>query len=131
MTSQPLAPAFNRPSATDEMRDNGLEVYEKTVAVVAKRASQIDDYWTRIKRNCAVRSFGGYDREWFGLWDGRAGLSASDPSCASAVSDLNELAGEVRTVMTQAQENARRSSVMPGQMRDVRRRYRMDWTGWQ
>jgi hypothetical protein len=126
----PLAPAFNSRSSTDEMRDDGLKTYDKTVAVVAKRASELDDYWSRIKQNCAVRAFAGYDREWFGLWDGRAGLTAPDTSCVSAVNDLNDLAGEVRTVMTQAQENARRASVMPGQLRDVRRRYRMDWTGW-
>jgi S1-C subfamily serine protease len=128
--SEPLAPAFNARSSTDQMRDDGLKTYDKTVAVAAKRASQLDDYWTRIKQNCSVRAFAGYDHEWFGLWDGRAGLSASDSSCVAALNDLNELASEVRTVMTQAEEAARRASVMPGQLRDIRRRYRMDWTGW-
>jgi hypothetical protein len=33
--------------------------------------------------------------------------------------------------MIQAQENARRASVLPGELRDIRRRYRMDWQGWE
>ena len=117
-------------SATDELRQDGLSAYDKTVAAVAKRAAQLDDYWARIKQNCAVRIAPGYDREWFGLWDGRTALTAPDSSCISAVNDLNSSASQVRSVMIDAQENARRASVLPGHLRDVRRRYRMDWTGW-
>jgi hypothetical protein len=129
--SQPLAPAFSGSSSTDEVREDGLRNYEKVVAVVAKRASQLDDYWARIKQNCAVRVAPGYDREWFGLWDGRSALTAPDSSCISAVNDLNDYAAQVRSVMTEAQENARRAAVLPGNLRDVRRRYRLDWTGWE
>jgi len=128
--SAPLAPAFAGASATDELRQDGLNAYDKTVAVVAKRAAMLDDYWARIKQNCAVRIAPGYDREWFGLWDGRTALTAPDSSCISAVNDLNSSAAQVRSVMMDAQENARRASVLPGNLRDVRRRYRMDWTGW-
>ena len=96
---------------------------------VARHAAQIDDYWNRIKENCAVRAAPGYDREWFGLWDGRTTLTSVDMSCSAAVRDVEKIAGEVRTAMTKAQEEARRSSVLPGQLRDIRRRYRMDWTG--
>jgi S1-C subfamily serine protease len=129
-TSSPLAPAFAGTSATDELRQVGLNAYDKTVAAVAKRAAQLDDYWARIKQNCSIRIAPGYDREWFGLWDGRTALTAPDSSCISAVNDLNSAATQVRSVMVDAQENARRASVLPGNLRDVRRRYRMDWPGW-
>ncbi len=129
--SSPLTPAFSSRSSTDDMRDDGMKTYEKIVAAVATRASELDSYWARIKQNCSVRVFPGYDREWFGIWDDRAGLSASETSCVSALNDLHELAGDVRSVMLQAQENARRASVLPGQLRDIRRRYRMDWQGWE
>ena len=98
---------------------------------MARRASELDDYWRRIKQNCGVRSSAAYDREWFGLWDGTAGLSATDSSCMSATKDLSDLAAQVRSVMTQAQERARHASVLPGQMRDIRRRYRLEWGGWE
>ena len=97
--------------------------------IVAQRAAQLDDYWNRIKANCAVRVAPGYDREWFGLWDGRTELTSPDPSCVSSLRDLNGLAGEVRAAMAKGQEAARRASVLPGQLRDIRHRYRMDWPG--
>jgi len=127
--NDPLAPAFASRSPTDDARDAGLKTFDQTVRSVAQRAAQLDDYWNRIKANCTLRIAPGYDREWFGFWDGRTELMTPDPSCSSAVRDLNQFSSEVRGVMMNSQEAARRSSVLPGQMRDVRHRYRMDWPG--
>jgi S1-C subfamily serine protease len=127
--NESLAPAFTSRSATDEARDTGTKLYEQSVGAAAQRAAQLDDYWTRIKVNCAVRVQPGYDREWFGLWDGRTELTTPDPSCVAAVRDLNQLAVEVRSVMADANEAARHAAVLPGQLRDIRHRYRMDWPG--
>lgn len=128
--SEPLAPAFAGRSTTDLMRDQGARTYDQNVQIVAGRAAQLDDYWSRIKQNCPVRTATGYDREWFGLWDGRTEVTTPDPSCTAAVRDLSSLANEVRRAMSTAQESARRASVLPGQLREIRHRYRMDWTGW-
>ena len=126
-----LAPALAARSATDTAREDGTRRYGQTVEAVARRASQLDSYWERIKANCPVRIASGYDREWFGIWDGRVTLTSPDASCGSAVDDLGDLAAEVRTVMAHAQEEARRAAVLPGQLRDIRRRYRMDWAGFE
>lgn len=112
------------------MRETGARAYDQTVLAVAQRASQLDDYWSRIKANCSIRPAPGYDREWFGLWDGRAELTTPDPSCVSAVKDLNQLAVDVRATMASGQEAARRASAAPGELRDIRHRYGMDWPGW-
>ena len=127
--SQPLAPSFSARSETDAAREDGTRQYTQIVESVARRAAQIDSYWERVKANCALRTAPGYDREWFALWDGRAALTAPDGSCSSAIRELEVLAGEVRTVVTAAQENARRASVLPGEMREIRRRHRVDWPG--
>ena len=116
-------------SSTDDMREAGARTFDQTVQQAAKQAAQLDDYWNRIKANCPVRAAPGYDREWFGLWDGRTELTTPDPSCVSAVRDLNDMAAEVRAAMAKAQEDARHASVLPGQLRDIRHRYRMDWPG--
>jgi S1-C subfamily serine protease len=128
--SQQLAPAFSRGSSTDTARAAGTREYEEIVAVIARRAAQLDGYWNRIKANCTVRVAAAYDREWFGLWDGRTTVTSPDSSCNSAIKDLEALAGEVRAAMSAAQEDARRASSLPGQLREIRRRYRMDWGGW-
>jgi hypothetical protein len=128
--SAPLAPAFAGRSATDQMRQEGTEAFEKVVMALAQRGTEVDDYWARIKRNCSVRTAPGYDREWFGLWDNRVALTDPDPSCGAAFREMNRLATEVRTIVTSALENARRAGVYPGRLREIRRRYRMDWAGW-
>ncbi len=128
--SASLAPAFAGRSTVDQMRQEGVDVFEKVVATLARRGAELDDYWARIKQNCSVRAAPGYDREWFGLWDGRAGLTDPDASCGAAFRDLNGLVTELRAVMAGAQEDARRAAVYPGQLREIRRRYRMDWPGW-
>ena len=40
------------------------------------------------------------------------------------------MADEIRAIMGRYHEEARKLSVLPGQLRDIRRRYRLDWTGW-
>jgi S1-C subfamily serine protease len=127
--SQQLAPAFGARSSTDLAREEGTRRYGQIVEAVARQAVQLDIYWNRIKANCTVRVAPGHDREWFGLWDGRAKLDTPDASCSSAVQELEEMASQVRSAMGTAQEEARRASVLPGQLRDIRRRYRMDWPG--
>ncbi len=64
---------------------------------------------------------------------GTAARSSTRPTrrAASAVQELEEMASQVRSVMGTAQEDARRASVLPGQLRDIRRRYRMDWPGFE
>lgn len=127
--SQQLAPAFGARSATDIAREAGTKRYGQIVEAISRQAVQLDAYWDRIKANCTVRVAQGYDREWFGLWDGRTTLTTPDTSCGSAVRELEDMAGQIRTVMATAQEEARRASVLPGQLREIRRRSRMDWPG--
>jgi len=126
---QTLAPAFTARSSTDVAREDGTRRYGQLVERIARRASQLDSYWERIKANCAVRAAPGYGREWFGLWDGRTTLTSADAWCGSAITELDGLAREVRMAMADAQEDARRAAVLPGQLRDIRRRHRMDWPG--
>jgi V8-like Glu-specific endopeptidase len=129
--SQSLAPAFTGRSSTDVAREQGTQRYAQIVEAASRQAARLDGYWTRIKANCTVRIAPGYDREWFGLWDGRTTLTSPDASCGSAMEDLEELSVDIRRVMAEAQEEARRASALPGQLRDIRRRYRMDWVGFE
>ncbi|HKY19970.1 MAG TPA: trypsin-like peptidase domain-containing protein [Vicinamibacterales bacterium] len=129
--SRSLAPAFSTGSTIDHARADGTRRYNQIVEALARRATQIDGYWKTIKTNCGVRVAPGYDREWFGLWDGRTGLTSPSGTCASAVQELDGMAAELRAAMTTANEDARRASVLPGQMRETRRDHRMDWEGWE
>jgi S1-C subfamily serine protease len=127
--SKPLAPAFSTSSSTDHAREEGTRRYDEIVNAIGRKAKELDAYWDRIKASCAVRAAPGYDHEWFGLWDRRATMTSTSSGCTSALADVDTAAGAIRDAMRQAEENARRASVLPGQLREIRRRHRMDWPG--
>jgi hypothetical protein len=45
--------------------------------------------------------------------------------------DINQAANQFRAAMVSADEFARRAEVFPGVRRDIRRRYKLDWNGWE
>jgi S1-C subfamily serine protease len=128
-SNDPLAPAFHSSTDTDLARETAARTFEQRVQIVARRAAVIDDYWARIKGTCTMQIAPGYDREWFGLWDGRTEAATPDPGCLSGMRDVGDMANGVKTAMGALQEEARHASVLPGDLREIRRRYRLDWAG--
>jgi hypothetical protein len=132
-SANPLSGAFAAaPSATDVMRDQGAVQFERVMQAAAKRADSLDDYWSRFRSACQVASStSSADREWFSIWDRQPTFNTSDGQCVRWLSDINEIAGTIRTAMAAADEAARTASVYPGVRRDLRHRYRLDWDGWE
>jgi hypothetical protein len=48
----------------------------------------------------------------------------------SYADDLKNYVRQFSAFIAQASEDARRAGVYPGVLRDARRRYRLDWSGW-
>ena len=121
------------PSTADRRRSAGQAAFEETLREIAVRASRTDDFWDRYKASClgGQRPGGSYDREWFSVYENRVPDGRGVPGCARWLGDLNEMAGRVRAAMKEAEEAARRLGVYPGVRRDLRRRYRLDWRGWE
>lgn len=128
----PLASAF-RPaqSQTDVMRDQGAQQFERVMQAIARRADSLDDYWQRFRASCrpTVAPNGG-DREWFGIWERPPAINTGDVQCTQWLADVTKIASGVRPAMAQAEEGARAAGVYPGVQRDLRRKYRLDWDGW-
>jgi S1-C subfamily serine protease len=119
------------PSALDEQRSQGLRAYEQVMAQAARRADSLDDYWRRFKANCYQgRVAGSFDREWFAIWDARAMQGAVAPGCGSSFGEVLRVAGDIRDEVLGAEEAARKADVFPGARRDLRRKYRLDYPGW-
>jgi V8-like Glu-specific endopeptidase len=131
--TSPLQGAFTQKSPADERRELGGEAYQKKVAAVARRADSVDAVWAEFKAVCysgAIKS--AYDREWFALWDMRGTVNRQMPyGCGARLDEINRYVDQLRTGMIEADEDARRADVYPGTRRDVRRKYRMDWPGWE
>jgi S1-C subfamily serine protease len=131
----------------ESKREEATKAFEAAVIECAKRADEVDILWNRWVNACYGKytsgvaggtSAGGvYDewgRQWFsygGVWEGGVATSnEGTPQCRGWFADINRLAGEIQYIMTNAEDQARRSSVYPGVRRDIRRKYRMDWEGW-
>jgi S1-C subfamily serine protease len=129
----PLSGAFGTArSQTDVMRDEGAAQFERVLQAAARRADSLDDYWTRFRNACrATVAPNGGDREWFGVWDRPPSFNTADAQCTRWLSDITEMAGVVRTAMASADETARTASVYPGVRRELRRKYKLDWDGWE
>ena len=124
-----LSPAL--PTASDERRARGLRTYEQALVQLARRADGLDEYWQRFKSGCDTRRVSGsYEREWFAIWEARAMQGAMSAACGDALGDLQRTAAEIRDQVLAAEEAGRQADIYPGTRRDLRHRYRLDYSGW-
>jgi hypothetical protein len=123
----------NSISIYEKRRLMGLEQFENEVVRLAKKADQMDIEYTRYKDACLNRSTYGYSngRGWFSIWGGSVLIdNESTPECLKIWSDFSRLAKEIKAGMEYSMELARKAGVYPGQVRNVREKYIMDWSGW-
>ena len=119
-------------SQADNARHDGETQLERALQALAQRADQIDARWKRLRENCPMGPQGGdAQREWFPTRDRAPTFQAANMSCATYFSDLQTYVTEFSAAMGQVGESARRAGVYPGALREARRRYRLDWSGWQ
>jgi hypothetical protein len=50
--------------------------------------------------------------------------------CGSSFDEVQRLAGDIRDQVIAAEEAARTANVFPGVRRDLRRKYHLDYPGW-
>ena len=73
---------------------------------------------------------GSLDRPWFALFDARAMQGSVASDCSTAFDDARQRAETIRGEVRALDERARQADVYPGVRRDARRRYRLDYAGW-
>jgi S1-C subfamily serine protease len=120
-------------SDSEATRDRGVQQFEQAMRVLAHEADNIDVQWRRYVTSCTVKSpsRGSNGRDWFGIWsDATVGDDRSSPTCQHFLSDLKNVGSAIGQAVKQADERARRAGVYPGTIREIRRKYAMDWPGW-
>ena len=122
------APAVVRDEGSvDAVRARGARDFEAAVTRLAAEARSVDAAYARFTSSCAASSAGtDGSREWFGLLDG----AAVAESCAPLLDEMRRLSAPIEAGMLAAQEAARKAWVLPGTMREIRRRHAMEWSGW-
>jgi S1-C subfamily serine protease len=124
-----LAPAIASP--TDQRRQNAEHAYEQSLSQLSRAADNLDDYWRQFKGDCYQgRIVGSFDREWFAIWDSRAMQGKLAYGCSGAFDTAKNRADWIRSEVLKAEEAARQADVFPGTRRDTRRKYRLDYSGW-
>lgn len=125
------APAPIGPSTTDTRRAAGAEAFATALTAVAQRADAMDKAWGRFKSLCAIASLpSGHAHEWFHLYDPRSPVHAAAANCPDAINVVRAEADAINGAMLDADETARRADVFPGTRRELRRRFRLDYAGW-
>jgi S1-C subfamily serine protease len=127
-----LNKAMGGASEGEDLRARGEQAYTQALTWAAQNSPQLDDYWNKYSSNCVKSSLQNGDRPWFAVFEPN-GVSlnvTSNLDCAGWLDNLRSNATQIRNTIDQAGEIARRSGVYPGVMRDIRRRNRLDWSGW-
>jgi S1-C subfamily serine protease len=121
------------PSESEAARARGQAQYEQAVQWAARIGDQIDTNWQRNSKLCVASSAStGGDRPWFAVYvpDGIKVAHSNAYDCFAWIDDLKTAANQIKTTLDAAAESARRDNVYPGTIRQIRQKYRMDWSGW-
>src|SRR4030095_41513 len=116
----------------DALRAKGEQTYTQALAWAAQNSQQLDDYWHRYASSCVTSAAQSGDRAWVAVLE-PSGVSlnmAASINCQSWLDTIRTNAIPIKNTLDQAAEISRRSGVYPGVMRDLRRKYRLDWNGW-
>ena len=135
-SSTPLAglnQAMGGPSDAERLRAQVEGQFAQVLDGASRYGDQIDASWEKGSRLCvasAVKTGG--DRPWFALYE-PSGVKLATSNAYDCFGWLNGIKGnanQVREAMSKASEVARRGGVYPGTIRDLRRKYRLEWDGW-
>jgi S1-C subfamily serine protease len=121
------------PSESEAARARGQAQYEQAVQWAARASDQIDTNWQRNSKLCVANSTPtGGDRAWFAIYvpDGIKVARSNAYDCFAWIDDLKRAASQIKSTLDTAGESARRDGVYPGTIRQIRQKYRMEWSGW-
>ena len=119
-------------SDTEDRRVRGEQDYVRVLEWAGKNAAELDEYWSRYASTCVATARSSGDRAWFAVLDS-GGVTLGTNSTVNCVSWLDAVranAGRIRDEVEKAGEAARQRGVFPGTARDLRRRHRLQWPGW-
>jgi S1-C subfamily serine protease len=127
----PDRPAQSMPGAQDNTRAQALDAFELRLKKISLRSDQIDEFWERFKKACnASMTDPRGDREWFGIWNRQLNVQANLADCSVWMTDLLQVSGAVKAAMIETNDSARTAGIIPGQVRQLRHKYRLEWDGW-
>ncbi len=107
------------------------EAFGAQVAGLAEQADRVDRVWDEFRKACHYQPGSPNERSrgWFVLWEGSIRADLSGGFCRDLFNQVVDL-GEPVTVGMAAAEDVARRELSPGDIREIRGRYGMEWGGW-
>jgi hypothetical protein len=126
--SSATAASAGAPAEPDPAVGPALHAFADRVAALSQQAGHVDALWNDFRTTCNVTMRSSYadGRDWFSLWDKTAQIDVSSGTCRDL---FNQIVGrgDGEGGMTAAEEAARKAALAPGDLREARRRYSMEW----
>ncbi len=126
--SDGLSPAIA--SDSERARAAGTAAYDAVIQRLSAEATALDDHWLRFHTACRQGASDGGSHPWFAALGTRETQGSTAPGCAEWLSDIRQRAAAIERAVIDADEAARRADVYPGVRRETRRKYRLDYEGW-
>lgn len=122
-----VPPVALTPAQLAANRALGIRNFDAAVAVIAATASQVDRAWAAHRQLCVegTEPVNARGREWFGVLDGSM-PPPTEGQCGQSYAEVARLANAFKAQLDTARETARRSDVLPGDMRESLQRYNID-----
>jgi hypothetical protein len=132
-----MAPSLPDVLPIGAAREWAMRDYDSGVRMMALKANELDAHWFRYRDGClrtsAVSSdidrnlyAPGRDRQWFLLFSGDVRTPVDD-NCRQLIVEMTRMATDWRDTMTRMEDTARKNDVLPGAMREIRQRYRVEF----
>lgn len=127
-----LTQMLSSPNDGDALRTQGEQSYTRVLEWASKNADDLDRYWTQGASACVESWARTGDRSWFAVFqpEGVRLGTAAPGNCATWLDNVRHNAGQIKAELDKASETARQHGVYPGVVRDLRRRHRLIWAGW-
>lgn len=122
-----VPPPAQTPAQLAANRAAGIRAFDAAVAVIAATASQVDRAWAAHRTLCVdgTEPVNARGREWFAILDGSM-PQPTDGQCGQSYAEVARVAAQFKAQLDTARETARRSDVLPGDMRESLQRYNVD-----
>jgi len=145
MDGRPMQLAFAPPSSegmkallpgaghteSDRAREEGTKRYMAQLAAVARSADQLEStFATFLAYYWDGRVVGTFERNFYALWEKGALQGQPVKGYEGRVAVVREAAEQLRNLLREAEDEARRADVFPGTRRDLRQRYQLEHRGW-
>jgi S1-C subfamily serine protease len=116
------------PAAGDVLREEGSRRFEAVLAAMGQQTATLFNMVQAYESNCpghpglGITLDGGRS-----VNPGGTPVTVQDPECMSVRGRITSLYGAIVQRVNDAEDDARHAGVYPGAIRDLRRKYRLDW----